>query len=249
MKGVILAAGLGSRLAPLTTVLPKPLLAVMGEPLIYYPLEALVANAVDEVVIVTGFRGKRIRESLGSGKRWGISIEYVKNADYHLGNALSMAAVRDLVADEPFVLCMADHVIEAKLVSALFEVPPSVLRALCVDRRPLKSLDLEDATRVWVDEGSFVVDIGKGLTPWNGVDTGVFMLDALIFDAIDDLRLCTDPPYELSAALRVLLEAGERLWATDISGCFWADVDTMADLERVERILARELGLASCDLV
>lgn len=76
MKAMILAAGRGKRLAPLTDTIPKPLIAVAGKALIDYHIESLVRAGISEIIINTGYLGHRIRESVGDGKRFGCDIVY-----------------------------------------------------------------------------------------------------------------------------------------------------------------------------
>lgn len=80
MKAMILAAGRGERLRPLTDNTPKPLLQVRGKPLIVYHLEALARAGFTEVVINLSWLGDQIRESLGSGAQFGVAIEYSEEA-------------------------------------------------------------------------------------------------------------------------------------------------------------------------
>ncbi len=106
MRGVVLAAGDGGRLRPLTDRQPKVLLPVRGRPLISYPLEALVSQGITDIAIVVGYRARQVTEALQSWAPRDCSLEFVHNPDYEGGNALSLRAARDFVGDDPFVLCM-----------------------------------------------------------------------------------------------------------------------------------------------
>ena len=90
MKAMILAAGRGERMRPLTDHTPKPLLAVRGKPLIEWHLEALARGGVKEVVINTAWLEERIEQALGDGSRWGLRIAYSKEGHDH-GGALETA--------------------------------------------------------------------------------------------------------------------------------------------------------------
>ncbi|MCP4764947.1 MAG: nucleotidyltransferase family protein [Gammaproteobacteria bacterium] len=81
MKAMILAAGRGERLRPLTDTTPKPLLEVAGKPLIVYHLEALANAGFSEVVINLSWLGEQIRNRLGDGDRYGLTIEYSEESD------------------------------------------------------------------------------------------------------------------------------------------------------------------------
>ena len=76
MRAMILAAGKGERMRPLTLTTPKPLLPVAGVPLIEYHLRALAAAGFHEIVINHAWLGQQIEDALGDGQRWGLSIRY-----------------------------------------------------------------------------------------------------------------------------------------------------------------------------
>jgi MurNAc alpha-1-phosphate uridylyltransferase len=90
MKAMILAAGRGERMRPLTDHTPKPLLAVNGKPLIEWHIEALVGGGVREIVVNTAWLEERIVAALGDGARWGITIRYSMEGRDH-GGALETA--------------------------------------------------------------------------------------------------------------------------------------------------------------
>ena len=90
MKAIILAAGRGERMRPLTDHTPKPLLVVQGKPLIEWHLEALARAAVTRVVINTAWLEEQIVDTLGDGRRWGLEIVYSMEGR-HFGGALETA--------------------------------------------------------------------------------------------------------------------------------------------------------------
>ena len=90
MKALILAAGRGERMRPLSDLTPKPLLSVHGKPLIEWHLLALARSGVREVVVNTAWLEDRIVDALGDGSRWGLSIRYSMEGRDH-GGALETA--------------------------------------------------------------------------------------------------------------------------------------------------------------
>lgn len=107
MKAMILAAGRGERLRPLTDTLPKPLIAVRGKPLIAWHLERLAAAGIREVVINVSHLGDRIVDALGDGSRWGLAIAWSRE-DAPLETAGGIAAARTLLGPAPFLIVNAD---------------------------------------------------------------------------------------------------------------------------------------------
>jgi len=107
MKAMILAAGLGKRMRPLTDHCPKPLLKVAGKPLLQYHLEALAAGGIEQVVINLAYRGEQIREWAGDGERFGLSINYSPEPEpLETGGALLKAL--PLLGSDPFLLVNGD---------------------------------------------------------------------------------------------------------------------------------------------
>jgi len=109
MKAMIFAAGLGSRMRPLTDHLPKPLLCVGGKPLIVWHLERLKRNGFSEIIINIAWRGNKIPEMLGSGEQFGVSIQYSDEQDEGLletGGGIIKAL--PLLGPEPFLALNGD---------------------------------------------------------------------------------------------------------------------------------------------
>lgn len=108
MKAIILAAGYGHRMLPLTQHTPKPLLKVAGKPLIEHHLEKLAASGIEDVIINTSHLGDAIQETLGSGSRFNLNIRYSPESE-PLGTGGGIRrAMRLLNDDEPFIVLNAD---------------------------------------------------------------------------------------------------------------------------------------------
>ncbi|WP_323814261.1 N-acetylmuramate alpha-1-phosphate uridylyltransferase MurU [Cellvibrio sp. NN19] len=107
MKAMILAAGLGNRMRPLTDHTPKPLLCAGGKPLIEYHLENLQRAGIREVIINLAYLGEKIRAHLGDGQQFGLQIHYSTEPEpLETGGAILHAL--DLLGDEPFLLINGD---------------------------------------------------------------------------------------------------------------------------------------------
>jgi choline kinase len=231
-KGVVLAAGDGGRLRILTSTCPKVLLPVRGKPLIYHPIEALATAGIREIAVVVGYLGSQVSAALGDGSRFGVRLDYILNPDYGGGNAISVKKVKPWAAGEPFVLCMGDHIVETSFVSRLLAISP-IAETLCVDFAPAGHHQVAEATKVVVDSTGCIKCIGKELTYWNAIDTGVFLLTEKFLDAIEELIPELSIDIETSDVVRFLVDRGYRFATCDVSGSFWADVDTEEDLDFV----------------
>lgn len=228
-KGVILAAGDGDRLGDLTATCPKVLLPVRGKPLIWHSIEALVASGIKEIAVVVGYSATQVEATLGDGSRFGARLKYITNPDYLGGNAVSVWKAKPWTEGEPFVLCMGDHIMEQGFVSRLLDKVP-VAETLCVDLAPAGHHQLAEATKVLIDSAGGVRAIGKELASWDGLDTGVFLLTGRFLDAVEELTPELGIHIEISDVVRLLVGRGSRFATCDVTGSFWADVDTEEDL-------------------
>ena len=233
MKCLIIAAGKGSRLKQKGD--SKPLLPVLGIPLIERVIRTALETGVEEFYVVTGYHGDRVSNFLDQlAERLAIQINLLVNDDWEKENGLSVLKARE-VLQEPFLLLMADHLFEPSIARALIEVRLSNGEiALGVDGDIGNALvDMEDVTRVNSKDGK-IREIGKGLADFNGFDTGVFLCSPAIFQALEQ-SIEESGDTTLSGAVRILA-AKERAKAIPVSG-FWLDVDHPADLKRAEQVL------------
>lgn len=108
-RAMILSAGLGSRMRPLTNHLPKPLIPIAGTTLIEHNIRQLKFNGISEIVINLGYLGDMIKAHLGNGDRYGITIEYSQESpDNLLGSGGGVKHALPLLEEAPFVLVSAD---------------------------------------------------------------------------------------------------------------------------------------------
>jgi len=236
MRALVIAAGRGRRLLPLTERRPKPLVRVNGQPLLEYAVDNLRRAGITDIIIVVGYQGDLIRRYFGDGTGFGVNIRYAVNQNYERGNATSVLAAEPFLEDgEPFFLLMADHLIERSMLERAMDCLDQH-PLLCVDRNPQHPPQLKDATRVLVDEAGYIRNIGKQIRHYNGVDTGVFILNR------ETLRLIRSVPagrlpLTLSRCFRRMIREGWHLWACDVSGMLWLDIDTSEDLSFAEELL------------
>ncbi|HKU13706.1 MAG TPA: nucleotidyltransferase family protein [Steroidobacteraceae bacterium] len=125
MRAMILAAGRGERMRPLTDTRPKPLLEVGDKPLIQYHIEALAAAGVRDIVINLAWQGELLRQALGSGERFGVQIHYSDEPQGALETGGGILAALPLLGSEPFLVVSGDIWSDFPLGACLGRLAPS----------------------------------------------------------------------------------------------------------------------------
>lgn len=235
MKAVILAAGEGTRLRPRTDELPKPLVEVGGQPLLTYCLETLRELGIDDVVLVVGYKGDRIRAQYGEAFR-GLDISYARQPERD-GLAHAVLAARDHV-DSDFVVLNGDNICTGNLRAALDRH-----KATNADITfPVEDVSREAATRGAVCE---LDDRGRvtGLVerpeepPSTSVPTAFYVLPPAVFPACRIVTPSSRGEYELPDAIDLLLYSGYEVETVPFEG--WKlNINTERDIERAEQKLS-----------
>ncbi len=234
---VILAAGRGERLSGGESSPPKPLTPLLGLTLLERVILSCKAAGISEVYVVLGFRKEEVQPSLSEWqRRHEVSIHAVDNPIWPEGNGTSVLACAPHLASS-FLVLMSDHLVDPAAISHLIkEGVDEEACCLLVDHRIDRVFDHQDATRVHVDEGK-ITAIGKGLEPYNGIDTGNFLCRPFLFDALKEVRAEGDG--SLTGAIRRVAGQG-KMRAVDYGDRFWLDVDTPEALKHGRKALLRQ---------
>ena len=241
MKALIIAAGMGRRIKKLGD--SKPLVKLLGLPLIERVIMNAVRAGVEEFVVVVGYKGDKLKEALREiADRRGVRIDVVENPEWRKENGHSVLRARGYFKKgEKFLLLMSDHIHELSILNRLVEFPLKDGEiALAVDRKinGNKYVDHEDATKVLVRDG-YILDIGKTIKDYNAYDTGAFLCTPAIFDAIE-MSEKQDDDTTLSGGVRVLAK-NKKAYAVDIGDAFWIDVDDEKAYKKAEDFLLGKL--------
>ncbi len=235
--GVILAAGLGSRLAAQgQDTSTKSLLNLSGVPLVIRTLRSLEIAGCLRVVVVLGHKAELVQAGIQAAYKGPIQLQFVTNPQYKLMNGISVLSAKPFLEDE-FILSMADHVFDDGIMELVRDnhAPPNGA-TLCVDYKIDTIFDLDDVTKVVEQDGS-IIEIGKHLERYNCADTGIFICTMALIDAIQQVY---DAAGDASLSDGVQALASRRMMGTlDIGDRFWQDVDTPEMLAHAEEMLAQ----------
>jgi glucose-1-phosphate thymidylyltransferase len=129
-KAVVLCAGEGTRLRPLTCSRPKHLLPVAGRPLLGWALAALAEAGIEQVGLVVGRRAKAIHGYVGDGSSWRLKTSYITQ-EKPLGLGHAVASARDFIGEDSFLLYLGDNLLEHGVTGLVAEFaehqPPALL--------------------------------------------------------------------------------------------------------------------------
>ncbi len=239
MQCLIIAAGQGTRLRSLAP--SKPLAEVNGVPLLGHIVRAAKAGGATSFLVVTGYSAETVEAYLPHLSRTaGVPIEPVRNPDWLRPNGLSVLAAAPYLAEE-FLLLMADHLFDPEIVKGLLAGRSAdAALTLASDYHPDNpELDLDDATKLLVGHDGRIRRIGKTISDYNAIDTGIFHATKSLIDALHR-SLDEGGSGSLSEGVQRLAADGDA-FAHDIGEAWWIDVDDEPAFLKAERSLPPQL--------
>ncbi len=225
MKAMILAAGRGERMRPLTDIRPKPLLPAGGQPLIVWHLQRLAAAGFREVVINHAHLGAQIEAALQQGAAWGLTIRYSPEPPGALETAGGIANALPLLGDAPFLVINGDIFCDWDVARAKDILAPNDLAHLVLVANPAHH-----------PQGDFTLANGK-LGAGNTADkltfAGIGVYRRALFAAV-----ARGQPAKLAPLLRTAMAADQV--SGELHRGRWIDVGTPARLAELDALLAEK---------
>lgn len=220
MKAMILAAGRGERMRPLTDTTPKPLLKLAGKALIEYSLENLAKAGFNEIVINLAYLGQQIKDFCGNGQRWQMVIQYSDEGDTALETAGGIAKALPLLGNEAFLVVNAD---------IIFDYPLAHLQHKTIDLAHLVLIENPPHH----PQGDFALD-AQGRLSEHGAEkltfSGIGVYHPALFADVS-----ADRPLKLRPILNQAIQQG------NVSGerfdGLWQDIGTPQRLQQVTDLI------------
>ncbi len=236
---VILAAGEGHRLNGVNGGSPKPLTPVLGLTLLERAILSCKEVGILEFYVVIGYHADKMIPYLDAlEQRLSLLIKPVENPNWREGNGSSTLSAAPYIS-RPFLLLMCDHLFDPAILQLLLTTGNNTADCLlAVDRHTDRVFDLDDATKVQLD-GDVITGIGKEKDSFDAVDTGLFLCQPSLFDALEVAK--DRGQHSLSAGLVELIRSRE-FRAVTIGERFWFDVDTPKSLSLAKRALLQSLS-------
>ena len=220
MKAIILAAGEGSRMRPLTYSRPKVMLPIANKPILEHLLIEVSKAGITDFIFIVGYCDEQVRHYFGNGDRWGVNIDYCTQRR-QLGTADALKMAKGLV-DGNFVVLNGDIVVADKDIRKVMGAKDTTLGI--IEARDTKGLG--------------VVELSKGKVthiyekaeppPSHIVNAGLYLFTPGIFDAISQTGKSPRGEYELTDSLQLLIDQGHRTSYQEIS--YWLNISYPWDL-------------------
>ncbi len=218
LTGVVLAAGLGSRIKPLSFDTPKPLLPVCNKPIMQYQIEAMASIGITSIIVVVGHLKEKIIGHFGDGAWLGVKIRYIEQ-EKALGIAHAVGQLEPHI-DGPFLLFLGDifmiykdlprllEVFDRKGASAVLVVkkeenPESIKRNFAIQ------MNRNGSVKKVIEKPRYTINDMKGC--------GIYLFDMPVFDAIRRTpRTALRDEYELTNSIQILIEDGYKAYVAEV---------------------------------
>jgi len=227
MKAVILAAGEGNRLKPITSTRPKPMIPLIGKPLLEHTILGLSDAGIDEILIIVGYKEQQIKQYFGNGiEKFNLKIEYITQEEY-LGTAHATNYAKDFVKGDPFVLCYGDVLVEPTIFKEILQIFRTNniegLISLIEVKNP------QEFGIISLNSGGYVEEITEKPAPelnlGNLANAGIYIFDPLIFKAIDKTEKSIRDEYEFTDSMEILInQLNGKIIGYSIKNYFWNDI-------------------------
>jgi UDP-N-acetylglucosamine diphosphorylase/glucosamine-1-phosphate N-acetyltransferase len=220
LKAVILAAGEGNRMRPLTYTRPKVMLPIANKPILEHLLIEAEKAGIRDFIIIVGYHDEQIRNYFGNGKKWGVNINYSTQRK-QLGTADALRMVEGMV-DGRFLMLNGDIIVNQKDIKSLTSKKNNTMSLFEVDNTEdlgLVEIKKDRVTRIHEK-------VGK--PPSNLANAGLYLFTPDIFDAISQTPTSPRGEYELTDSLQLLIDQGKSVSYQKID--YWLDTSFPWDL-------------------
>jgi choline kinase len=243
MKALILAAGIGKRLKPITDRIPKTLIKIRDKPILGHILSNLKENKIKDVVIVTGYREDLIRDYVGSGSKWGLNVSYCHSVDYNTTeNIYSVYLASQQLLGENFILINADDMFSPSILSKMMKKRGRIVVA--VDGEG--TLGSEEM-KVKVDNGR-ILSVSKKINPETafGEDIGITKFNKqggkAFFNTIENIIEQRGPYGWFQEAIDQLARKNYPITYVNVEDEPWIEIDDHFDLKWAKIPISHMIG-------
>lgn len=239
MIGVILAAGVGSRLRPITNNKPKCLVSVAGKPILQFQIDAYIEAGISELIIIVGYEKEAVKEYCKHIKN--IKINIIDNDNYeNTNNMYSLYLAKNFIYNKSFILNNADLAIDKNILTHLIKYnSPS---AVAIDT----SIFNDESMKVTINSSGYISDISKQISQQNSAGCSIDFYKFSSQDSkilVDKICHIIEKENNLNnwteVAMQQLFQANEiKCLPCDIAGLRWVEIDNYDDLAIADKIFS-----------
>jgi len=239
MKGIILHGGHGTRLRPLTHTGPKQLLPIANKPMSQYALDDLKTAGITDIGIIIGdVYPDKVKEYYGTGEKFGVNITYIYQ-DSPKGISHAIRLCKDFIGNDKFIVYLGDNVLRKNLVDYTKKFQTSDSDAIIL------LCKVDDPQRFGVaeiEQGKIKKIIEKPKNPTSDLAViGIYFLTPKIFDIIDNLKPSLRGELEITDALQMLMDKGNKIEYDTVTG-WWKDTGTPEDIIHANKLVLDSIG-------
>lgn len=243
MKGVILAAGKGTRLYPITRHIPKPLLPMANRLTLEYVFDQMKNCGIHDVCVVVGENEPIIRAALGDGSAFGLNLNFVRQTDPK-GLAHAVGFAQEFVAGDDFILYLGDAIYDQSLAP----FAERFRETGCANLNLVKPVDDPRRFGVANVEGERIVKlVEKPAEPESNLAmAGMYVFGPQLWEVLPDLQPSGRGEYEITDAIQMLIDRGYDVRAGVYEGA-WFDTGTLSSFLETSRFLTQSSSLVAAD--
>jgi len=226
MKAIILAAGLGKRMMPLTEKKPKALVEFNGKPLLWHVLESLKKAGAKEALVIIGYKGQLVEKRFGTSFK-GMKLKYVEQR-IPMGTGHAVLQAKGEVKGR-FLVGSGDVIIQPSLWKKLWAKKEQAVIALRKEKHPEKF----GVAIVKGKKLEKIIEKPKGKPTGNIVNAGAYCFGQKIFKALERIKMSPRGEFELTDAVNALARKGKASYVKYRGKCL--DIGTMAELNKAKK--------------
>jgi len=243
MKAVILAAGEGTRLKPITSSISKSMIPLAGKPLLEHNILGLKNAGIYEILIIVGYKKELIKGYFKDGQEFGVNIEYITQEEYR-GTAHATGYAKDFVRNDTFLMMYGDIIVEQNIFTEIIKnfensKADGLISLLKVDNPQnygIITLDSENYVKEIIEKPSLDMNVG------NLANAGIYIFPSLIFDAIDKTKLSKRNEYELTDSFEILIHNfNKNMFGYIMKDIYWNDIGLPWQLLEVNEYILSKL--------